>query len=211
MVLRKHGGTASGQVLVGSLKHFEVDCQADITSKFGIQSGRVTGITVTTDGAGYTIGAVTVNISAPDLPDGVQATATAESATAGTYDKDITVIEEGSGYLTAPTVTLTQADSVAAPTTTAVATATIADAGESSTVLRIVELIATKSTVVILGETGTNGAGTCKFRFAVESSTPWVASSTDDDDDTTLTKQIQGLGTVDGVNLSTATVVTYNY
>ncbi len=197
MVLRKHGGTETGQVLVGSLKHFEVDTKHTdgLTNKYGVQSGRVTGITVTTAGVGYTAGAITVNISAPDLPDGVQATATVPNVPSGgavETNTAFTIVNAGSGYLTAPTVTLTQASGT--PTTVAVVTATIADAGESSTVLKIIELISTKSTVVILGETGTNGAGTGKFRVAVESSTPWTADS--------LQTAVRALGTVDGVNLN---------
>ena len=61
-----------------------------------------------------------VTISAPDLPNGVQATATItfSTGTAGT----VTVTEKGSGYTTAPTATCTLGGGTGNPTLTAALT-----------------------------------------------------------------------------------------
>lgn len=64
----------------------------------------VAGVAVTTGGAGYT-SAPAVSLGAPNLPSGIQATATA-TILAGAVNA-ITVTNPGSGYTAAPTVTLT--------------------------------------------------------------------------------------------------------
>jgi len=71
-------------------------------------SGSVTGtvpgsLDITNPGAGYVT--ATVTISAPDLPDGVQATATA--TVSGGAVTAVTVVEPGSGYIAIPNVTIT--------------------------------------------------------------------------------------------------------
>lgn len=75
--------------------------------------GGVGAIPVATGGAGYTA-APTVTISAPNAPNGVQATATATVA-AGAVTA-ITVTNPGSGYNAAPAVTLTGGGSTTAAT-----------------------------------------------------------------------------------------------
>ena len=69
-------------------------------------SGSIDSIGVTSAGSGYTIDPV-VTISAPDLPNGVQATATA--ARVGSSVSEITVTNAGSGYTSTPLVTITRA------------------------------------------------------------------------------------------------------
>jgi hypothetical protein len=73
------------------------------TSDDGIGGQGVASVTVV-QGSGMTGTSKTITISAPDLPKGVQATATS-SVAAGIIT--ITVTETGSGYITAPTVTVT--------------------------------------------------------------------------------------------------------
>jgi len=87
-------------------------------------SGGVDNITLTTGGTGYVIQPI-VNISLPNLPDGVQATATATMDANGVVDS-ITVVNAGSGYTSAPTIAII--DGAAAnpqPVSPAVAVATI--------------------------------------------------------------------------------------
>ena len=95
--------------------------------------GGVGTITVTIQGSGYT-SAPTVTISAPDILGGIQATATATVSgdSAPLYNGDgyvvsIAVTEPGSGYTSAPTVTISSPDSLINHGTGATATATISD------------------------------------------------------------------------------------
>lgn len=72
-----------------------------------VVSGSVSSLTITDGGSGYAEEPVIV-ISAPDLPDGVQAT-----AVAGIEDGSVDIIEitnPGSGYTSAPTVTVLPPD-----------------------------------------------------------------------------------------------------
>jgi hypothetical protein len=82
-------------------------------------SGSVTAIVITDGGENYT--AATVTIGAPDDPSGVQATATA--TVVGDSVDAITITNPGSGYTSAPTVT------IAGDGSGATATATIVTAG----------------------------------------------------------------------------------
>ena len=70
--------------------------------------------------------------------------------------------------------------------------------GVDSTVQKILETVAQKSTVVMLGAVGAAG-----FRFAVESDTAWTAA--------TLQVAIRAMGTVDGINLAADTVADFAY
>ncbi len=65
-------------------------------------SGGVDDITLSDGGSGYLIQPI-VKISLPNLPTGVQATATATMDANGVVD-GVTVVEPGSGYTSAPTV-----------------------------------------------------------------------------------------------------------
>ncbi len=82
-------------------------------------SGGVDAITVTDSGVGYVT--PVVSLSAPTLVGGTTATATASVDVDGTIT--VTVTEPGSGYVTSPTVTITDVGAVI--TTPAVAAATI--------------------------------------------------------------------------------------
>jgi hypothetical protein len=85
----------------------------------GIGGQAVASIAVTGSFSGKTTGTpYAVTIGAPNLPTGVQATATItfSSATAGT----VTVTEGGSGYTTVPTATCTLGGGTGNPTLTAV-------------------------------------------------------------------------------------------
>lgn len=68
-------------------------------------SGSVDSIVVTAVGSGYTVDPV-VTISAPDLEDGVQATATAVRS--GSTVSTINITEAGSGYTSTPLITITR-------------------------------------------------------------------------------------------------------
>ena len=84
-------------------------------------SGGVDAIVVTDSGVGYVT--PVVSLGAPTLVGGTTATATAAIAGDGTIT--VTVTEPGSGYLTAPSVTISDADPNVVVTTPAVATSTI--------------------------------------------------------------------------------------
>lgn len=73
-----------------------------------IQTSGVASISITDGGSGYTSPMV-VNISAPDVEGGVQATATALINSSGTIT-GFTITEAGSGYSAAPTISITDAD-----------------------------------------------------------------------------------------------------
>lgn len=95
--------------------------------------GGIASITVDVQGTGYTV-APTVTISAPDITGGTQATATATITgdSAPLYAGEgnvvsITVTEPGSGYTSAPTVTIAAPDETINHGTGATATATISD------------------------------------------------------------------------------------
>jgi hypothetical protein len=91
---------------------------ASVTTDDGIGGQAVASIAVTGSFSGKTTGTpYAVTIGAPNLPNGVQATATITftSATAGT----VTVTEGGSGYTTAPTATCTLGGGTGNPTLTA--------------------------------------------------------------------------------------------
>jgi len=63
----------------------------------------VSGFTITQDGAGYTGSQAGVTLGAPDIPGGVQATATANVTLQGTIDQ-IVITNAGTGYTTEPSV-----------------------------------------------------------------------------------------------------------
>ena len=91
---------------------------SSVTTDDGIGGEGVASIAVTGVFSGKTTGTpYAVTISAPDLPKGVQATATItySSGSAGT----VTITEGGSGYLTAPTATCTLGGGTGNPTLTA--------------------------------------------------------------------------------------------
>ena len=69
-------------------------------------SGSIDSIAITAAGSGYTIDPI-VTITAPDLPDGVQATATASRS--GSSVSLINITNVGSGYTSTPIVTITRA------------------------------------------------------------------------------------------------------
>ena len=70
--------------------------------------------------------------------------------------------------------------------------------GVDSTIQKILEMVATKSTVVILGAVGTAG-----FRFAVEGETAWTAAA--------FHTAPRASGTVDGIDLSSESVADLSY
>ena len=91
---------------------------ASVTTDDGIGGQAVASIAVTGSFSGKTTATpYAVTISAPNLPNGVQATATItfSSATAGT----VTITEGGSGYTSVPTTTCTLGGGTGNPTLTA--------------------------------------------------------------------------------------------
>ena len=80
-------------------------------------TGTISSIAIDNPGSGYT-GDITVTIAAPDVPGGVQATATAASSDGDVVDS-IVITNGGTGYTTTnPTVTITGAGSSATATAT---------------------------------------------------------------------------------------------
>ena len=80
-------------------------------------TGTISSIAIDNPGSGYT-GDITVTIAAPDVPGGVQATATASSSDGDVVDS-IVITNGGTGYTTTnPTVTITGAGSSATATAT---------------------------------------------------------------------------------------------
>lgn len=80
-------------------------------------TGTISSIAIDNPGSGYT-GDITVTIAAPDVPGGVQATATASSSDGDVVDS-IVITNGGTGYTsTNPTVTITGAGSSATATAT---------------------------------------------------------------------------------------------
>jgi len=84
-----------------------------------IQTGSVTSFTITQGGDSY-VSAPTVTLSAPDVPGGVQATATA--VLTGDAVTDITVVNGGTGYTSPPTVTIGASGGTSATADAVVAT-----------------------------------------------------------------------------------------
>ncbi|MEY4174244.1 MAG: hypothetical protein RI900_1409, partial [Actinomycetota bacterium] len=78
------------------------------TGAAAVVSGGVDSLVLTSPGSEYAVRPI-VQFSLPDLPGGVQATATAEMDQAGTVTS-ISVVEPGSGYTSAPTVTILDGD-----------------------------------------------------------------------------------------------------
>ena len=78
------------------------------TSDNGIGGEGVASVTITNGGSNYDPTTTTVTFSAPQLPGGVTATGTA--VIAGGIVTGITITEKGSGYTSAPTVTITDPD-----------------------------------------------------------------------------------------------------
>jgi hypothetical protein len=81
----------------------------------------ITAISVTAAGSGYTSAGLSITLSAPDDPDGVQATATATlGGTNGDTITAISLTNAGSGYAAAPTVTITGGNGSGATATSTV-------------------------------------------------------------------------------------------
>jgi hypothetical protein len=70
-------------------------------------SGSVQSITISSGGSGYTIAPI-VNIGAPDITGGVQATATV-TISGGIVQPVVTIVNAGSGYTKTPLITITRA------------------------------------------------------------------------------------------------------
>jgi hypothetical protein len=70
--------------------------------------------------------------------------------------------------------------------------------GVDGAVQKVLEMIATKSTVVMLGDVDATD-----FRVAVESSTAWTAAE--------MQVALRALGTVDGVDFSSDSVADFTY
>jgi len=101
------------------------------TTDNGIGGEGVASITVTGTFSGKTTATpYAVTISAPQIPNGVQATATItfSSATAGT----VTVTEKGSGYTTVPTATCALGGGTGNPTLTPVLTVDTGNVGSAT-------------------------------------------------------------------------------
>ena len=91
--------------------------------KDAIIGSTVTAITVSAAGSGYVASGLSVTLSAPNDPLGVQATATASlGGTDGDQIASVTIVNAGSGYSTIPTVTITGGNGTNGAATAAVGT-----------------------------------------------------------------------------------------
>lgn len=136
--------------------------------------GTVTGITVGTAGAGYTLPPM-VFIDPPP-PGGLQATATATLST-GTVSA-VTLLDQGAGYTTAPTVYLVADPRDTGPTTAALATSAIGGSGTITALLVTNHGTTLNTSVPSLTFTGGGGsaaAATAVMCFAVTGATQTVA------------------------------------
>jgi hypothetical protein len=106
--------TAASFLAYGSALKVVRASSSGLKNATSLQTKGVASIAVDVAGTGYT--AATVAISAPDDPDGTQATATA--TTDGDAVTGFTVTEAGSGYSSAPTVTISGDGSNATATAT---------------------------------------------------------------------------------------------
>ena len=100
----------------------------------GIGGLGVASVTVAGTFSGFTGATTTVTFSAPQLPTGVTATGTAVIDGGGAVT-GITITEKGSGYITAPTVTIADSDvgaETATGTLTAVLTVDTGDVGSGT-------------------------------------------------------------------------------
>lgn len=113
-------------------------CRADaagLRNAVAVKSSSVTGVTITSGGAGYVEGTdnISVTFSAPDIVGGTTATGTVVTTTnvvgGTTYlvVTGVTITNAGSGYITAPSVSFSQP--LAQGGTAATATATVALGG----------------------------------------------------------------------------------
>jgi len=143
----------------------------DANNVYGVDVGEIEGspisatITITSGGANYT-SAPTVVISAPEHPNGVQATATATISSNAV--NAITVTNDGEGYRSVPTVTLTGGNTTIA----GVATATAA--------LQSTEMLAVTHAGWVLRTAGTGGrAGRVQYETLVAASS--IAGDAGDD------------------------------
>lgn len=103
------------------------------TADDGIGGEGVASVTISGTWANFTAGTTTVTFSAPQLPGGVRATGTAVINGGGAVT-GVTITEKGSGYTSAPSVTIVDSD-VGAETTgtaTAVLTTDSGSAGSST-------------------------------------------------------------------------------
>lgn len=78
------------------------------TADDGIGGEGVASVTITNGGSNYATGTTTVTFSAPQIPGGVTATGTA-TIVAGVVT-GVTITEKGSGYTSAPSVTIVDPD-----------------------------------------------------------------------------------------------------
>jgi len=92
------------------------------TTDNGIGGEGVARVTIGGSWSGFTAGTTTVTFSAPQLPTGVTATGTA--VLTGDAVTSVTITNKGSGYTTAPSVTIVDTDIGAETTGTAVAVLT---------------------------------------------------------------------------------------
>ena len=90
------------------------------TADNGIGGKRVASVTIGGTWAGFTGASTTVTFSAPELPGGVTATGTAVINGGGAVT-GVTMTDYGSGYISAPTVTIVDSDGGAETTGTATA------------------------------------------------------------------------------------------
>lgn len=95
---------------------------ASVTTDNGIGGQGVASVTIAGEFSGFTDATTTVTFSAPELPTGITATGTA-TIVAGEVTA-IVITEQGSGYTSAPTVTIADSD-VGAEVTTGTATAVL--------------------------------------------------------------------------------------
>ena len=140
------------------------------TADNGIGGEGVASVTIGGSWAGFAAGTTTVTFSAPQLPGGVTATGTAVINGGGAVT-GVTITEAGSGYTSAPTVTI--ADSDVGGETTGTATAVLTSTQEQSLNVyaqttsggsrKVADIIAQKGSTKFRVTTA-DGTATCTLR-----------------------------------------------
>lgn len=143
---------------------------------------------------GYSQG-TTITLGAPNLPTGVQATATVSIFTANGNISSVTVTEQGSGYTSAPTATLVKAANV-----------TVAATGTSgANVLTITSTAGIYVGMKVTGNVGLGGTSDTSNVTAVNSGNVIVSDNHDSNITGNLTFYDAGTGVAGAVTLASFT------
>jgi hypothetical protein len=162
---------------------------------FGGES--ISTINLITKGQGYYLANAAVSFGAPNLPGGVQATASVTTVNAGGYITAVSITNAGSGYTSAPAVTITGANSSPASFTTTLTSAVTnviatsayipaANGGSSAVAGDIIKQVGARRYKV----TTAQGTGKCKLVTAAPGAGEMTITATDSQSSTYYVKKL---------------------